>query len=195
MAAALSHQRKFLKRFRMEIDFRQVILPRPQLPDGYRWDAWHSQILFDHALAKFQSFHAEMDSQIFPALRTLAGCRDLMKSIAEHDRFVPQSTWLIRRQSQDFCSDDPCGTIQGLIQDETLGAIQNVGISPRYRGKGLGRALLLQNLHGFRSVGLQRVYLDVSAENEPAVNLYRSVGFRHQQTSYREIVLPFTDGV
>lgn len=177
----------------MEIDFRQVLLPRPCLPEGYCWEAWNPESLSDHALVKFRSFHEEMDSQIFPALGTLTGCLELMKSIAEHSKFLPQSTWLIRRLRTDFHREEPCGTIQGLVQDEFLGAIQNVAISPEHRGLGLGRALLVQNLHSFQSAGFQRVYLDVSAENQPAVNLYCSLGFRHQQTSYREIVMPFPE--
>ncbi|TWT58363.1 ribosomal-protein-alanine N-acetyltransferase [Thalassoglobus neptunius] len=190
MSTVTSLQPKFLKRFRMEIDFLEVSLPRPDLPDGYTWSEWHPSLLHEHALAKFLSFHNELDSQIFPALRTVAGCRDLMRSIANHKAFLPQSTWLIRAAQNDFRPEFPCGTIQGLTQSSKLGAIQNIGIIPEHRGLGLGRALVLKNLHCFRSFGMQRVYLDVSAENEPAVELYRSIGFRHVKTSYREIVLP-----
>ncbi len=187
MNTASSTEPKFLKRFRMEIDLRDVVLERPQLPEGYHWVQWHPEHLHDHALVKFESFHTEVDTQIFPALRTLVGCRELMQSIMTHPGFLPQSTWLIQFGQQEFRPPVPCGTIQGLCQSMLLGAIQNVGVTPEHRGFGLGRALLLKNLHGFRSCGLLRTYLDVTADNVAAISLYESLGFKHVKTSYREV--------
>lgn len=172
----------------MEIDLRDVELPRPTLPDGYSWQAWHPAIIDQHAFAKYESFRAEMDCQIFLALRTRKGCRDLMESIVKHTGFLPQATWLIQFDGHDFRPATPCGTIQGVAMSTTLGSIQNVGIIPEHRGFGLGRALVLKNLHAFRSCGLFRAYLDVSAENITAISLYRSIGFKYAKTSYREIL-------
>jgi ribosomal protein S18 acetylase RimI-like enzyme len=45
--------------------------------------------------------------------------------------------------------------------------------------------LVLQSLHGFRQSGMQRVTLEVTADNRPAVALYRSIGFRLTRTLYR----------
>ena len=58
-------------------------------------------------------------------------------------------------------------------------------VVPEHRGQGLGRALMLQSLHGFRKAGMQRVSLEVTADNRPAVALYRSLGFRLTRTLYR----------
>ena len=109
----------------------------------------------------------------------------LMADIALQAAFVPEATWLLTRRSlpDDLYAD--CGTIQGLAASAALGAIQNVGITPDARGLGLGRALVLKSLHGFRAAGLRRVYLEVTAENTPAVELYRSVGFRVIRTMYK----------
>jgi ribosomal protein S18 acetylase RimI-like enzyme len=52
---------------------------------------------------------------------------------------------------------------------------------------GLGRALVLKSLHGFRRAGMQRVYLEVTAENTPAVELYRSIGFRLKRTMFKSV--------
>ncbi|MDB4733601.1 GNAT family N-acetyltransferase [Planctomicrobium sp.] len=187
MSTANTTDAKFLKRFRMEIDLRNVELARPHLPDGYSWGAWHPAIIDQHAFAKHESFRTEMDCQIFVSLRTLKGCRDLMCSIMKHSGFLPQATWLIQFDGDDFRPAMPCGTIQGVAMSTTLGAIQNVGVIPEHRGFGLGRALVLKNLHAYRSCGLVRVYLDVSAENQGAIALYRSLGFKYSKTSYREI--------
>ena len=46
---------------------------------------------------------------------------------------------------------------------------------------------MLKNLAGFRDVGLERVYLEVTAENLPAVSLYDSLGFRLVRTMYKAV--------
>ncbi|MFP6769566.1 MAG: GNAT family protein [Planctomycetaceae bacterium] len=47
--------------------------------------------------------------------------------------------------------------------------------------------MVLKNLAGFREAGLQRVYLEVTAENLPAVQLYDSLGFRLVRTMYKAV--------
>jgi len=179
-----------LKRLRMELDFRRHTLERAVLPDGFLWRAWEPQFLYVHAAVKYASFRQELDSHLFAALSTYAGCEELMRGITSHSGFLPQATWLIEFPGTDPLAPLPCGTIQGLAINNSLGSIQNVGIIPDLRGRGLGRALVLKSLAGFRRHGLLRVSLDVTAENTPAVELYQSIGFRTISTSYRELPNP-----
>lgn len=181
---------RYVKRFRMEIDFRQQRPPRATLPDGFAWRAWEPSQLAAHAEVKAASFRAEFDSRMFHSLASYAGCEELMRSIVQHPGFLPQATWLIDVAANEFRDAQPCGTIQGIVHSSTLGSIQNVGIIPEFRSLGLGRALVLKALAGFRQYGILRVYLDVTAENLPAVELYRSIGFACRSTSYREIPEP-----
>src|SRR5437588_561921 len=51
----------------------------------------------------------------------------------------------------------------------------------------LGKALLVQALHGFRRRGLGRGILEVTAQNDAAVRLYRSIGFRCRKTVYKAV--------
>lgn len=183
-------QTRYLKRFRMELDFRHADVPRAMLPEGYRWRAWTPRLLNRHAAVKNASFRREPDSRLFPALSSFAGCLDLMHSIARHSGFLPQATWLIESDGDDFSPDAACGTVQGVAHSTTLGSIQNLGVVAEHRGIGLGRALVLKALRGFRSYGLLRVSLDVTAENAAAVELYRSVGFKRVKTTYRELPSP-----
>ncbi|WP_437204500.1 GNAT family N-acetyltransferase [Planctomicrobium sp. SH664] len=178
---------RYFKRYRMEIDFRRTTIPRAELPAGYCWRAWNPLLLSPHADVKSRSFQHEMDTRMFASLGTFEGCRELMHGISQHPGFLPQATWLIEFIANEFAEHLPCGTIQGLTHSTTLGSIQNVGIIPEHRGFGLGRALVLKALSGFRSYGLWRVYLDVTAENKPAVELYRSIGFQTISTTYREL--------
>ena len=177
----------YYKRFGMEFDFRKATVPDPQLPDGYDLVPWHNSLRDIHARVKFECFRGEMDADVFESLSGLAGCNRLMTDIATHEGFVPQATWLVRFVGSDFQPPQLCGTIQGLRRSRRLGAVQNVGIIPEHRGLGLGKALMLRSLTGFQEAGMQRVALEVTAANEPAVALYRSLGFRLVRTSYREV--------
>ena len=73
--------------------------------------------------------------------------------------------------------------------------LMTIAVEPKYRGKGLGRALLLKALAGFAAAGAARSFLEVTARNEPAVRVYRDVGFRCHKTLYRGVEVPEPAGV
>src|SRR5262249_29406326 len=98
--------------------------------------------------------------------------------------FLPEATWLLVQ------GEDVCGSIQGLRERTGVGAIQNVGVTGSHRGKGLGTTLLMQALHGFRRAGLGRVFLEVTAQNDRAVQLYWRLGFRRRKTVYKAVQAP-----
>lgn len=179
---------RYFRRFRMEFNFSEHDVPDAELPAGYCFVHWKPEDLDRHAVTKFGCFHDELDSQVFPSLATLAGCRRLMLEIASQRTFLPQATWLICRDGEGSNAEPiDCGTIQGLANGRDAGSVQNVGVCPEHRGLGLGRALVLQSLAGFQAAGLRRVFLEATAENSPAVELYRSVGFRLIRTTFRQV--------
>jgi len=177
----------YYRRYRMEFDLLQHEVPEPTLPDGYHWIGWDSQLVERHAQVKYASFRDEMDSGVFASLGKLDGCRRLMSEITGHRSFLPPVTWIIGFQPDPEFPSHDCATIQGLARTESLGAVQNVGVVPEHRGFGLGRALTLKALQGFRDSGLTRVYLEVTAGNTPAVELYKSVGFHRTRTMYKAV--------
>jgi ribosomal protein S18 acetylase RimI-like enzyme len=170
----------YYKRLRMEIDLDAPILTLA-LPNRFVWVAWDEGLLGDHAEVKFQSFRGELDAYVFPCLGDLYGCQRLMREIRRKPGFLPHATWLIA------CPEGYVGTVQGVMDYGPIGAIQNVGVIPAYRGLGLGRALVRRALMGFSQAGLHRAYLEVTAENNPAVQLYRSLGFRRAKTLYKAV--------
>lgn len=174
---------KYFKRYRMELDLRH---PRPpaELPHGFYWLPWSKDLLELHAKVKFYCFSDETDSHVFPCLATLTGCRELMTAIATRPGFCPEATWLV-------AGGEGCvATVQGLIDSNGYGGIQNLGVVAGYRGLGLGKALLLKALAGFARVGSRRAFLEVTATNEPAVRMYRRFGFRSYKTLYRGVEVP-----
>ena len=51
-----------------------------------------------------------------------------------------------------------------------------IGVAPQYRGKGLAQSLIDQMFDSARSRGVRRIFLEMR-EGNPAVHLYRKVGF------------------
>jgi len=179
----------YFKRFRMEIDVHGVDLREPRLPWGYSWVDWQPELLPAHAETKYQSFRAELDANVFPCLGEFDGCVRLMQEISHKEGFLPGATWLITYDDGDSTF---CGTIQGIRDRTGMGAIQNLGITPEHRGQGLGTCLLLKALQGFRRAGLRRAFLEVTAQNEGAIKLYRRIGFAKARTVYKAVeVTPF----
>lgn len=70
--------------------------------------------------------------------------------------------------------------------EEPVGEVYVVGVDPGARGMRLGTALTVAGLRYLQERGLRRVILYVEADNEPAVHLYRDLGFtlRHTDVSY-----------
>lgn len=177
---------KRYKRLRMEVDLRRIDLTSVALPDGYRWVPWRPILCERHAQVKWRSFRDDLDGTVFPCLSEIDGCRRLITDISAQNQFAPNATWLIAFQPEPTWPADDCGTIQGIGRNSSVGAIQNVGIVPEHRGLGLGRAILLKALAGFWQDGHETVSLEVTAENQAAVKLYRSLSFRVTRVLYRE---------
>jgi ribosomal protein S18 acetylase RimI-like enzyme len=170
----------YYKRFRMEIDLDRAITTSV-LPQSFAWVPWEEALLDQHAEVKYRSFLGEIDAYVFPCLGDRSGCRRLMNEIRRKPGFLPGATWLIA------CPEGYVGTVQGVMDQGPIGSIQNVGVIPSYRGRGLGQALVHRALAGFCQAGLHRAYLEVTAENAAAVQLYRRVGFRRAKILYKAV--------
>jgi ribosomal protein S18 acetylase RimI-like enzyme len=107
-----------------------------------------------------------------------------MAEIRRKPGFLAEATWLLAGP------EGYCGTVQAVREHSGLGSIQNLGITWAHRRRGLGSALLLQALHGFRRAGLGRALLEVTADNDGAVQLYRRLGFRCRKTIYKAVQRP-----
>lgn len=183
----------YFKRYRMEIALRQRALVEPPTPPGYAFVPWREDLLDIHAHVKHVSFREEIDAQIFPCFLDESSCRRLMLAIVRKPGFLPEATWLavFSRQVEGRIYHEYCGTIQGIYDAETkIGSIQNVGVIPGHRDRGIGRGLLYRCLRGFQQAGADRVSLEVTAENEGAIRLYRRVGFEIIRTVYKVAEVP-----
>ena len=158
-----------------------------QPPPGYRLLPWDPSLLEAFALAKYHSFHGEIDANVFPCLGELEGCRRLMSEIVNKPGFLPEATWLAVYDPNEAGQPEYCGTIQGVRDREGLGAIQNLGVVAPHRDCGLGTTLLCHALAGFRGVGMRRAYLEVTSQNGGAIRLYRRLGFTTVKTVFKAV--------
>jgi hypothetical protein len=196
----------YFKRYRMEADLRNPpsaladslnMRIRPAiLPSGFRWLPWRDSLIPAHAEVKALCFQEETDAIIFPCLGSFGGCRDLMDAMRDRPGFCPQATWLVAADAipeldaATGIAGNCIATVQGVIDSDGNGGIQNVGVIPEFRGRGLGRALVLKSVAGFAACGVRRAFLEVTAKNLHAVRIYRSLGFRCTKTLYRAVEMP-----
>jgi hypothetical protein len=181
----------YFKRFRMEMPLNGWRDPPRLLPAGYRLMRWDPLLVSRHADAKYRSFCEEIDAIVFPCFSERRGCLRLMTEIADKPGFQPLATWLLTYESPEGFVED-CGTVQGICDDLRCGSIQNLGITPEHRGRGLGTLLLLTALNGFWQGGLRRAALEVTAQNGDAVRLYRRLGFRRVKTVYKAVEVAYS---
>lgn len=177
----------YFRRFRMELSLRDFDADwdREALETfGYTLVGFEEGLIREHAQAKYQSFRREMDSDVFPCLGRRDGCLRLMREIAARTTFVPGATWLVRFQERRGGRTMPVATVQGIEQDG-WGAIQNLGVIPEHRGRGLGRLLMQRAAAGFLAAGIEKMNLEVTTANTQALRLYEKIGFRQSKVVYK----------
>ena len=63
------------------------------------------------------------------------------------------------------------------------GYIRMMGVDPEYRGRGLGRAILVAGIEYLRKRGMTEIELSVDSKNSSAKRLYQSAGFKRKGTT------------
>jgi mycothiol synthase len=67
--------------------------------------------------------------------------------------------------------------------DMKVGRIYMIGVDPDYRGRGLGRKVLVTSLTHLKNKGAEIIELTVDSANHVACSLYRTIGFTKRATS------------
>ncbi len=167
----------YVKRYCME----RPILARPPAvapPLGYHLVPWSEALLDAHADVLFRAFAHDLDGKVFPNLARPDTCRGVMVAIRGLSDFLPSACWLMAGPN------GYAGAVQGVMNG-TAGLVQNLGVCPEDRGKGVAAALLARCLRAFANAGATWCHLEVTADNEPAVRLYKRWGFRPTRVRYK----------
>ena len=84
--------------------------------------------------------------------------------------FYLEGSWIAEHDGE------PVGAVLS-VRGQAGALIADVMVSPGARGRGVGRRVLTAAVRSMRSNGGLRIYLNVTEGNEPALRLYRGLGF------------------
>jgi ribosomal protein S18 acetylase RimI-like enzyme len=83
-----------------------------------------------------------------------------------------------RRYFLAVVDGNPVGLLFAGEWEEGSAGISAFGVLPAYRGRGIGRQMLLDAVDTLLDEGWKHVLIEVVTDNERALALYRSCGFR-----------------
>lgn len=113
---------------------------------------------------------------------------DLLRARMSQSWFDPEGFVVAEGDGEMLGS---CWTKVHAEADPPLGEIYVIGVDPAAQGRGLGRRLVAEGLNRLHRSGMSVGMLYVEADNDPAVRLYRSMGFvEHHADRCYERVLP-----
>ena len=69
------------------------------------------------------------------------------------------------------------GTCALIKHNESLAELAKMGVTKQARGRGAGLLLVQAIIHRASELGFQRLFLETNARLEPAIKIYRQVGF------------------
>jgi len=116
--------------------------------------------------------------------------RTIEEAFEGHFRFAPEphEDWVSRRMTQPgfdpslwliaWDGAEPAGGVLPYVFGD-LGWIRELGVRPAWRGRGIGKALLLEAFRALEGKGRRRLSLGVDSANATgAIGLYEAVGMR-----------------
>jgi len=140
--------------------------PAPVLPDGLTMETFDEANLREFYEALDESFQDHWEHHSTPL-------EEWWKEKRDAPNFDPTLWFLIRDDAE----------VAAVVRNEPNrlegGMVAAIGVRRPWRGRGLGRALLLHTFGEFQRRGVNRITLGVDSENPTgATKLYESVGMR-----------------
>ncbi|MBE7444544.1 MAG: GNAT family N-acetyltransferase [Planctomycetia bacterium] len=115
----------------------------------------------------------ELETSCFARTEEMFNRRQLQRLIAN-----PRAVVVVAERK-----DRVLGWAAGLVRlrlKSYSGRVYAVAVHPDAQGKRVGYKLTSHVLHALTAYGAQRIFLEVHAENQKAINLYRMLGFIDQ---------------
>jgi len=94
-----------------------------------------------------------------------------------------QLRYLIKNANSNCLAEAKQEVLRGFIivlykNGSGVAGIETLNVDPIFRGRGIGKKLLLAAEQEMYPKAIRRIRLEVSAGNIPAINLYEKLGFR-----------------
>lgn len=162
----------FIERRSYVLRYDDPNTPEPSLPGGFVCQP--VQPSDDKAIASF----CDLINRNFAHLAGhVDSSIDDIKELLTDPIYLPGGIMLLVDENR------PVGTLALSIESTTpdTAFIEMLSLLPEYRGHGLGRELLREGIRFSRANGYTATELSVNAENDTAVRLYISEGFKQIQ--------------
>jgi len=126
-------------------------------------------------------------------VRSLAVRPDQERFVATVDKSLADAfVWKDALVKSGYVEDIPVGFVMIFPFEEDGTRIVNIArllVDAKFQGKGIGRDLLTETLNWIDSLSPDRIRISTLPENEPALSLYKDVGFIQSGIEDGEIAL------
>jgi ribosomal protein S18 acetylase RimI-like enzyme len=143
---------------------------------GFTLRPWAEQDFQPAAHVIMQAYAGHVDSEINDQYRSIPGSLRFLNNIVRFPGcgvFDPSSSFAaIRSSSKTLVGMLLCSRVR-----DDVGHVTQICVSPEFRGKGLGRALMAACLRNLLDRRFSELSLTVTEANHNAVELYRQLGF------------------
>lgn len=155
--------------FEMKKD--DVIFPKVQINTDIKFEKLSLQTYDEYYKVLVKSFENNIETNIPPF-------EEMKETFTHRLKIKPSGTDLLILNGNivGFCS---------VVPDESNpinGEVHMLGVLPEARGKGLGTVALSKAISELSNLGCQRCQLNVAAQNQDALSLYKKFGFSIAET-------------
>jgi ribosomal protein S18 acetylase RimI-like enzyme len=148
----------------------------PGLPPGIELRKWTEHDFQGAAAVITAAYRGHIDSDINDQYRTISGSLRFLNNIVRFPGcgvFDPDASFCaVHRPSQAMVGLILCSRVKSDV-----GHITQVCLTPDYRGRGIGEALIAASYTSLRKRSFSALSLTVTEANHGAVELYKRIGF------------------
>lgn len=171
------------KRARMGITREKVkALEELELDSDFHFTSWTNEMkeIFADIMAEHHFSPNHPDGFVFSQYTGFDGCKRLLEEMTKNTfgKFTSSQTRILKH------GDEHIGMCSVTKLDSNNGYIPEIIISQQYKGKGIGKTLLVHGIKHYMNEEETslKIELDVTLMNTKAANLYESIGFEQINT-------------
>jgi len=142
------------------------------MPNGFSWDGYSSATHGDFARAVSATYDGSLDC---PRLNGRRNIDDVIEGHKAAGEFDPKLWFLLRDRSNGSGVSAGVLLLNRSTRTDSLELVY-LGLSPAYRGKQLGDAMMRHAINTASAIGSRRLSLAVDSNNAPALRLYQRHG-------------------
>ena len=150
--------------------------PAPAALAGLRLERWDDRYFAACARLIQLAYANHMDGEINDQYRSESGALKFLKNIIllpGCGQFQPQASFVLRSPH----SHELAGVVLTSLVAPGVAHTTQICVMPGYQRHGIGRRLMQAAIDALRARGISKLSLTVTAANDPAVRLYRKLGF------------------